>query len=70
VQSHEPVLAGGPFWLLHSAGVAATDFFSSSLKRCQRKEPQKLANPARPLIVWSLKPILIDSPPVPSSINS
>jgi len=55
VQSHEPVLAGGPFWLLHSAGVAATDFFSSSLKRCQRKKPQKLANPARPLIFWPLK---------------
>jgi hypothetical protein len=34
---------------------AGSDFFSSSLKRCQRKKPQKLANPARPLIFWPLK---------------
>jgi hypothetical protein len=39
----------------HPDSDAATDFFSSSLKRCQRKKPQKLANPARPLIFWPLK---------------
>jgi hypothetical protein len=69
-QSHEPVLAGGPFWLLHSAGVAATASSAVPSSDVSAKKPQKLANPARPLIFWSLKPILIDSPPVPSSINS